>query len=162
MIRDNLRALALRAKSRLIRALGEEEKPQTEKPPFSVPVESPPPSEPLPPIPPAARELSWGIFRSGVETWVQGFEVEGAEQPDRLSVIQRWGEGKHTVPILIMAHEARGLQLLVRKALRELNEPRAEDLEFVNRVAANMIQVCHMGFPDLMGTYDYGTAWTRN
>lgn len=108
------------------------------------------------------RHLAWTVFLDGVRTWVDGFEVEGVPQPDRLGVIKGWGEGRFTVAILVMAHEVMGLQKLVRRALIELRHPSANDLDYIERVSANMIQVCHMGFPDLMSTYDYSTAWRRN
>ncbi len=34
--------------------------------------------------------------------------------------------------------------------------------EYIDEVAANMVQISHMGFPDLAGTYDYSTKWRRS
>ena len=33
--------------------------------------------------------------------------------------------------------------------------------DYVHAVAAHMVQVSHIGFPDLAGTLDYSTQWRR-
>ena len=112
--------------------------------------------------------------------------TEPVDQPDRLSMMQEIGQGRWPIPLLVMAYEENGhrsLQRMVEAALVERQHDQrwaakyiaeyaadpesAEEheeawLDFVDRVAATMVQVSHMGFPDLAGTYDYSTRWRRS
>lgn len=120
----------------------------------------------LPAIKDKDRVAAWQKFREVVVEWTRGFEQEGVEQPDRLAMLTELGSGRWPVPVLVMAYERKSLQRLVEQALLEHN-PAApagfntpdEWLDFVGRVAGNMVQVSHMAFPDLAGTYDHSTKW---
>lgn len=101
-------------------------------------------------------------------------------QPDRLEALRELGSGRYPRPVLVMAYEIGSLQRMVEKALLEAqpdavihswdlgvldapnDDPRhVEWLDFVDHVAMNMVQISHMAFPDLAGTYDYSTRWKR-
>lgn len=114
----------------------------------------------LPSISVERRAASWVYFASCCRKWVQGFEEKGVEQPDRVQLIQEMGSGSHMVPILVMAYERASLQALVRDALvaEGINIP---SVEWLNRVAAHMVQVSHFGYPDLAGTYDHSSKWKK-
>ena len=115
----------------------------------------------LPQIAPAIRDEAWKIFKEFCQTWISGFNDTKADQPDRLQLIKDLGHGRYTIPVLIMAYEIKSLQRLVEKALNEATGNKF-DLDFIDQVACNMVQISHMGYPDLAGTYDYSTAWRRN
>jgi hypothetical protein len=51
---------------------------------------------------------------------------------------------------------------MVEKALVTSGAVADPDLDHIDEVAANMVQISHMGFPDLAGTYDYSTKWRRS
>lgn len=133
-----------------------------------VPVDSQPyqaastPAVALPTIEPHVRAEAWRAFVEFTVEWVQGFGDPTVAQPNRLELMEELGHGRLTIPILIMAYEIKSLQRMIEYALNHADEPRAANLDFVDQVACNMVQVCHMGFPDLAGTYDYSTSWRRN
>ncbi len=115
------------------------------------------------------REAAWEHFVGFCSLWVENFEEPGAEQRDRLVAMQDLGQGRWPIPVLVMAYEIKSLQRLVERALIEKQgviehdyDSREEYLDYIDRVAANMVQVSHMGFPDLAGTYDYSTKWKRS
>lgn len=129
----------------------------------------------LPRLGEEVRYESTEIFFDLVATWSQNFGVEGP-QPDRLEELRKIGSGRWALPILVMCFELGSLQRLVEKALihRHLCDPehagqteteqavtRQNRLELADRIAANMVQVSHLVFPDLAGTYDYSTKWRR-
>lgn len=113
----------------------------------------------LPTVPDDLRKEAWDAFVEMVGRWTQNFGVYDAPQPDRLNMMQEMGHGRFTLPIVIMAYEAKSLQRLIEKALKDAGLK--YDLDFVDQIACNMVQVSHMGFPDLAGTYDYSTSWKR-
>lgn len=118
----------------------------------------------LPEVSPTARRDAWTAFKKVCFQWSQNFGVEEAVQPDRLSLLQSLGSGRHTIPVLVMAYEMLSLQRLVEKALVEsdVTLPEGEArLDYVDQIAANMAQVSHFGFAELAGTYDYSLRWRR-
>jgi hypothetical protein len=124
----------------------------------------------LPAVSAKTRLDSWKYFVDTMCLWIQGFEVESAEQPDRVKLIKELGSGPWPISILVMAFEIGSLQRLVQRALRQLVADgragaeigrRVDDLDYVDRVTAQMVQLCHAGFPDLQSTYDYSTRWRR-
>jgi hypothetical protein len=61
-----------------------------------------------------------------------------------------------------MAYEAKSLQRLVANALiGVVSGSKDYSLDYADKIASNMVQVSHMVFPDLAGTYDYSTKWRR-
>lgn len=111
----------------------------------------------LPQLDPETRAAAWAAWCHLIDLWATNFGVEG-EQPDRLTALRDIGSGRHAFPILVMAYEERSLQRLIAKVVKVTA---SGDLEWCDRVAANMVQVSHMAFPDLAGTYDYSTKWRR-
>jgi len=101
-------------------------------------------------------EEAFTHFCRFVNGWRDGFEVEGAPQPDRLALLRDLGASKWAVPILRLAYEMGGLQLLIQ---RTGNFDGEADAEYVDRLAANMAQVSHMAFPELAGMYAYSSKW---
>jgi hypothetical protein len=91
--------------------------------------------------------------------------IEAVPQPDRIAAMRELGHGRLPRSILIMAYERGSLQALVSDALKGSEDKLPSTLadkpwiEVVDVIAANMIQVCHMAFPDLSGTYDYTQRW---
>lgn len=123
----------------------------------------------LPSLSPEQRDAAWSHFKSFCADWVRGFGDAEAEQPDRLAMMQELGQGQWPVPVLVMAYEVGSLQMMVCRALEEVNgviernfDDRDAYLAHIDLIAANMVQVSHMGFPDLAGTYDYSTKWKRS
>lgn len=123
----------------------------------------------LPKLGKEQRAEAWEKFVEFCAEWAQGFEDPEEEQPDRLSLMQDIGSGQWPVPVLVMAYETKSLQMMVCRALEEKNGALEHDfadrdayLDYIDRLAANMVQVSHMGFPDLVGTYDYSLRWRRS
>jgi hypothetical protein len=123
----------------------------------------------LPKLDDVTRASAWNAFRDFCVSWIDGFDEEGAEQPDRLQMMQDLGQGALPVPILVMAYEQGSLQQMVGKALLEYTQKPFIGLstqdayhEYIDKVSSNMVQISHMGFPDLAGTYDYSTKWKRS
>lgn len=108
----------------------------------------------------------WKVFSDLVELWLQNFDQEGP-QPDRLDGLRSLGSGRFGYGVIIIAYEMRSLQRVVEKALldRKLVDPteagKSARLDLSDKIAANMIQICHLVFPDLAGTYDYSSKWRR-
>lgn len=131
----------------------------------------------LPPIRPEVRAEVWGHFKKFCRTWVQGFEEEGVDQPDRPELMKELGQGLFPAAVMTMALEIQSLQRLVEKALIETGfkpewegrwsaknggAPSEKDWQdFYNRVSGTMIQISHVGFPELDGMYDYTQRWRR-
>jgi hypothetical protein len=116
----------------------------------------------LPSLREEQREDAWRKFQQFSQAWITGFKDPEAEQPDRLGMMQELGQGRWPVPILVMAYEIGSLQRMVEKALVTSGAVADPDLDHIDEVAANMVQISHMGFPDLAGTYDYSTKWRRS
>ena len=116
----------------------------------------------LPKISDETRKAAWAHFVNFCAEWVKGFGDDNASQPDRLALMTDLGQGRWPIPILVMGYEIGSLQRLVEKALLEANPGNTFDLDWVNLVAANMVQVSHMGFPDVQGLLDYSEKWRRS
>jgi len=106
-----------------------------------------------------------GVIEDFCLQWTQGFEVEGADQPDREKLLEMVGSGQWAVPFLVLCYEQESLQSLVGSALegekRKEFESEEDWWDWVDRVCCTMVQVSQRGFPDLQGTYDYSTRWKR-
>lgn len=116
----------------------------------------------LPTVDAAVKKQAWAAFVEFCGQWATNFGEREKEQPDRLALMQELGHGRMTIPILVMAYEIKSLQRLVERALWDAAPGVDFDLNWVDQLACNMVQVSHMGFPDLAGTYDYSTSWRRN
>ena len=88
-------------------------------------------------------------------------------QPDRLSLMKDLGQGQWPVPTLRLAYLRKSLQRMVEDALvstglhvKDFASP-SDYLDYIDRVAAHMVQVSHIGFPDLVGSLDYSMRWRR-
>lgn len=119
----------------------------------------------LPKLTPENRQKGWEAFSEVCRQWAKGFDQPGP-QPDRLELLRSLGSGAATVPVLVMAYEAGSLQRLVQGALLNA-EPRLREgftneaawLDYVGKIAGNMVQISHMAFPDIEGTYDHTNKW---
>jgi hypothetical protein len=138
--------------------------PQTQKPPGGVSIgqgdrnEIPVPENnhfdgTLPEISLEWRAETLAYFDEFCRAWAVNFDVVG-DQPDRVSLMNGIGRSRYATALLIIAYETGSLQRLVVNALG----PMATD-EFGTAIAANMVAVSHMGFPDLAGTFDYSSKW---
>jgi hypothetical protein len=120
----------------------------------------------LPPITEEERAGALEYFQNFATEWVQGFEDEDADQPDRLQLMKDIGTCRWVRPILILAYEKRSLQRLVMGCLPSVVvedfDSEEDYLDFIERVCTNMVAVSHKGLPDLAGTYDYSTKWKRS
>lgn len=128
------------------------------------PQETPPPELTLT-VSAEKRQASWEAFCGLVKLWMHNFESEPElklEQPDRVQAMKDFGSGPHTVAVLVMAYELRSLQKLIWLALRAQGYVELATLpQLADRVAAHMLQISHVGLPDLAGTYDYGSKWAK-
>ena len=102
------------------------------------------------------------IFSEFAKAWVVGFECdldeEGnpmVEQPDRLTLLKNIGSGEWPAPILRWIGEFGSLQGALHHILGW------DDLDRIDRLAANISQVAHAAFPDLVGVHDYSSKWKR-
>ena len=119
----------------------------------------------LPTLAPERRAEAWATFKAFCHAWVQNFEEADGEQPDRRKLMEDLGSGQNVVAVLVMGYETESLQRLVEKALLESGvewggSPESW-LNWVDRVAATMVQISHQGFPELAGTYDFTQRWRR-
>lgn len=114
----------------------------------------------LPSISPESRKEAWQFFKKTCSEWVINFDLAG-DQPNRAQLILDMGTGRWVVPIIIMAHEMGGLQVMVQKALAEDKHPEAHNFDYVEKVATHMVNLSHIGFPDLASVFDYSTRWRR-
>lgn len=130
------------------------------------------------PLPsPARRRRAWDKFKWAVAEWVKGFGVEGVPQPDRIALIYDLGTGQHTAPLLVMAYEMGSLQALVEAALIEnVGDDKGSDwskhpvaiekglmgwIDYVESIAANMVQLSNTGFPDLTRVFSISGTWSK-
>jgi len=120
---------------------------------------------------------AWVAFRDLIELWIDGFECgvddKGeplAQQPDRLTALKNLGESGHFIFILRWIASYKSLQQAVFAALEEIEWPKGApgpdwygeaEIDYAYRVAANITQVAHAAFPDLIGFFDHGTKWKR-
>lgn len=108
------------------------------------------------------REEAHRAFRTFLAEWLVGWEQDDAPQAQRVELMEGLGSGRATRGILILAFERLALQTLVRDTLRELDDPRADDLDAVERLAGHLVQLANpCGFPELVGTMDYTKRWRR-
>lgn len=127
-------------------------------------------SEVLAKLPKITPEQSLGaaeVFKEFCIAWDKGFEDPETEQPDRQQMMIDLGQHRYAVAILVLAYRRESLQGVVLDAL--VTEVVAEDfgdyeeyLDYIDRLAGNMVQISHSGFPELAGTYDYTNRWRRN
>lgn len=136
---------------------------------------SPPPSVnmPLPYMPEVAvldvsklplEEEAWKTFKNLVELWLIGFGDESASQPDRLSALKDIGSGRWPALVIRWIVEHGTLQASIYQALQESVKSTytvESATELTEAVAANMAQVAHAAFPDLLTYYDHSTRWKR-
>ena len=103
-----------------------------------------------------------------VGSWLVGFEAptdeEGnptVEQPDRLTLLKNIGSGRWPIPILRWLAQYGSLQGAIYELLQRKPAPSEDLIEFTNRLSANIAQLAHAGFPDIIAFHDHGTKWRR-
>ena len=120
---------------------------------------------PLPSLSPDVRKATKAAFSQVVEAWLEGFENPEVSQPDRLELLRALGSGPHSMPVVVMAYEMESLQALVFHAMLDaglaLTWGKEEDMDLAHRVAGNMVQISHLAYPDLAGTFDHSTQWRK-
>lgn len=119
----------------------------------------------LPSLSPDVRKATKAAFAEVVEAWLEGFENPEVSQPDRLELLRALGSGPHSMPVVVMAYEMESLQALVFHAMLDaglaLTWAKEEDMDLAHRVAGNMVQISHLAYPDLAGTFDHSTQWRK-
>lgn len=116
------------------------------------------------------RERAYVAVAEFFTRWAENYGVEGAEQPNRVDIIEEFGHGRDTIPFLLLCYEYGSLQKVAGESLLPLRE--SGDLpfeggdeeawwEWIDLLCCNVVQVCIAGFPDLQGTYDYSNRWRR-
>jgi hypothetical protein len=114
----------------------------------------------------ALHEEAWAEFVGFTEKWVVNFDspldedgnaVE--EQPDRLLLLKGLSNSRWSLFVLRWFGHFGSLQGALHKALSDLG--RDDDIDFIDRVSANITQVSHAAFPDIAGFHDYSTKWKR-
>ena len=117
---------------------------------------------------------AWHAFEALTLAWLQGFDSprdeEGnstEEQPDRLQLLKDVGSGRWALHIMRWCGHYGSLQGAVYAALTDnlpdLGLPEDIDLiDLADRLSANIVQVAHAAFPDIVGFHDHSTKWKRN
>lgn len=105
----------------------------------------------LPKVSPERRHKAFSVWEEVVLSWVENYKEEDKPQPDRIALVERLLP--HALPILVMAYEVRSLQRLIEMVF--LSKGVAKSVDEINEIAGNMVQVSHLSFPDLAGTYNY-------
>lgn len=111
---------------------------------------------------------AWSDFSELIRGWIVNFDApvdeEGnstEEQPDRLKLLKAVGSGRWPVFILRWCAHYGSLQGAIYAVFQE-STPEVEDLiDFTDRVSANILQVAHAAFPDIVGFHDHSTKWKR-
>ena len=114
---------------------------------------------------------AWEAFKTFVLAWLPGFDSpldeEGKpteEQPDRLQLLKDLGSGRWAIYIMRWCGHHGSLQGAVFQAFLEAEEvdgASESNIDLVDRVSANIIQVAHAAFPDIIGFHDHSTKWRR-
>jgi len=132
----------------------------------SAPREEPPPELTMT-VSDEKRQAAWEEFCRFTKFWADSWveepglddEYETPKETGHAGRTSELGAGPHALAILVMAYELRSLQKLVYLALKAIGDSRAPDLDFVNRLTGRMIQLSHVGYPELNGAFHYGTSW---
>ena len=146
-------------------------------------VESAPAPTAYPPANPAVQEGfdfgnlpldpdAWHEFTKFILRWAVNFDTpldeDGnslGEQPDRLDLLKGVGSGRWSIYILRWLAHYKSLQGGIYHALVQAGGCPAEGdalLNLVDRISANITQVAHASFPDIVGFHDYSTKWKRD
>jgi hypothetical protein len=125
----------------------------------------------LPTLRPELREEAMAYFAEFCGQWVQGFDEQDEEgnpvpQPDRVDLMSRLGRSRYAHSILVMCYEKKSLQRLVEEALNRVDPSLAGKhgegwLDWIQAVSALLVNVSHVGFPELDGALDYSSKWRR-
>jgi hypothetical protein len=117
------------------------------------------------------REEAMAYFAEFCGQWVQGFDEQDEEgnpvpQPDRVDLMSRLGRSRYAHSILVMCYEKKSLQRLVEEALNRVDPSLAGKhgegwLDWIQAVSALLVNVSHVGFPELDGALDYSSKWRR-
>ena len=115
---------------------------------------------------------AWENFSTFLTAWLTNFDSpvdkQGnptEEQPDRIQLMKELGQGRWPIYILRWVLQRGGLQLTILHYLaeNEIEAPQGETaLDYADRIAMNITQVAHVGFPDLADLYDHSTRWRRS
>ena len=114
--------------------------------------------------------MAGNIFTAFVYAWLVGFECaldeEGkplVEQPDRLTLLKGIGSGRWPLPILRWLAEYGSVQRAIYEVLRkdESFDGITTALDTSERLSANIAQVAHAAFPDILAFYDHSSKWRR-
>lgn len=115
----------------------------------------------LPRLSETARNAAFEAFKKATQEWARGFgDLDPSiEQPNRLEILRELGSGPHAMPVLVMAYELESLQELVVRALDLKHATHAQAQDLAHQIAGNMVQISHLAYPDLAGTFDHSTKW---
>jgi len=124
---------------------------------------------------------AWTSWVEFIEAWCDGFESPlfksgkrkgqpRQAQPDRVQLMKDVGQGHLTAYVVRYIIECGSLQTAVLHALAESSDSRVaggtdfeeEEVDFAVRVSHSLVQVSHVGFPDLTELFDHSTRWRRN
>jgi len=100
----------------------------------------------------------WTLFAQLILSWITNFDEEGP-QPDRNGLLRLLSEDADHGKALACISHCGSLQVAVKKVLEDAGKDAS--LEFVEKVAGNIVQVSHATLPELAQYYDISSKWRR-
>jgi hypothetical protein len=101
----------------------------------------------------------WMLFSGLVLSWISNFDVEGP-QPDRNELLRVLSEDPDHGKAFTCVSHCGSLQVAIKKVLEDAGVESCS-LDFVEKVAGNIVQVSHATLPELAQYYDISSKWRR-
>jgi len=101
----------------------------------------------------------WSLFRDLILAWISNFDVEGP-QPDRNELLRSLSEDPDHGKALACISHCGSLQVAIKKVLGDAGVESCS-LEFVEKVAGNIVQVSHATLPEMAQYYDISSKWRQ-
>jgi hypothetical protein len=110
---------------------------------------------------------AWRGFTQTISEWSRGFGVEGAEQPDRMKLMEHIAGSTRIAFILRWIIHYGSLQRAVLQALVESKSAAGTwddpaTLDQAEAIAGNMAQISHFCAPDISKYHDITGRWRRS
>jgi len=100
----------------------------------------------------------WILFAGLVLSWISNFDKKGP-QPDRNELLRVLSEDPDHGKAFTCISHCGSLQVAIKKVLEDAGKETS--LDFVEKVAGNIVQVSHATLPELAQYYDISSKWRR-